>query len=686
MRKRMEALVVAIACVLFLMVPTLQANAAELTIGFSSASVKIGDTVTVTVMAPSDGTVSTTLTYDGGLFESPKSAGQIVENGAGSLGVTFNKSIDITFKAKAAGTGKFSAAAVNAQDANGAAVTYDGAGARLTVSGSEAGADAGAAAGTDTTNSNIDTTSADNSLASIKLSSGTLSPAFQYNVTNYTATVDYSVTKLDVDAVCSNKSATIESMTGNDNLQVGENTISIVVKAGNGAKATYRIKVTRSSEQGNDTTAQKDESKQENKTEETKTEEAKTEETKEESQSPAVNEAVGTGNGEFTVGDVVLVPAEDLPQEIIPADFSINKIAFDSVEYPCLRFDKGDLVLLYLVEKGSKDKKGTLYIYDQNGGEIYSFVKLESEYGYVIALKPEAASVPEGFESVNVSIEGKGSLKSFQSPDYSNEYFLFQAFNKGGEKGWYWFESSEGTYQKAQLNAGVSKEDVEAMQKAQSELQTKLDAAKAKNRYYVIGMVMGFAILIVIIVNLLLSKKDKDDNDETESDFSEVEEKSATRKKGGLFGLFQKDDDEFWDEDKSKEVDEEEILAEEIAKEEAKEQDERIEKEIQEKEQKHNSGEAPFDFGKIDVESDHISVDRHTKEKMHKPQNQEAKSSLQKAEEMEDFMDAILAETMEEMKADLRKAEKVEMEKAPELNSNTKKSEGSDEDLEFLDI
>ena len=87
--------------------------------------------------------------------------------------------------------------------------------------------------------------SADNSLSTLSLSAGTLSPSFQYNVTDYTASVGADVASVEVTAKTSNEFATVESISGNTDLQPGQNTVSVVVKAQNGATATYKIVVTK---------------------------------------------------------------------------------------------------------------------------------------------------------------------------------------------------------------------------------------------------------------------------------------------------------------------------------------------------------------------------------------------------------------------------------------------------------
>ena len=85
----------------------------------------------------------------------------------------------------------------------------------------------------------------DNSLSSLSLSEGQISPALQAGVTKYTATVPNDVTEVEVSARTTNAKASITSISGNTNLSEGENLISIVVTAENGSAATYKITVTR---------------------------------------------------------------------------------------------------------------------------------------------------------------------------------------------------------------------------------------------------------------------------------------------------------------------------------------------------------------------------------------------------------------------------------------------------------
>lgn len=81
-------------------------------------------------------------------------------------------------------------------------------------------------------------------LSSLSVSEGTLSPAFKAATTSYSiGEVDYSVSKLNISYKTEDSKATV-SISGN-NLAVGANTVSVTVKAENGATKTYKISVTR---------------------------------------------------------------------------------------------------------------------------------------------------------------------------------------------------------------------------------------------------------------------------------------------------------------------------------------------------------------------------------------------------------------------------------------------------------
>ena len=86
--------------------------------------------------------------------------------------------------------------------------------------------------------------SGDCALSSLSCGNATLSPSFTSKTTYYSCTVPFAVTKLDLNYKKSDSGASV-SVSGNDELAVGANTVTIKVTAANGETRTYTIEVTR---------------------------------------------------------------------------------------------------------------------------------------------------------------------------------------------------------------------------------------------------------------------------------------------------------------------------------------------------------------------------------------------------------------------------------------------------------
>lgn len=91
--------------------------------------------------------------------------------------------------------------------------------------------------------------SSNNNLKSLSLSGITLTPAFDKNVTKYTATTDNSSTLLSAET--EHSGATITG-TGNKTIKYGTNNYDVVVTSETGQKKTYTITITREDKRSND--------------------------------------------------------------------------------------------------------------------------------------------------------------------------------------------------------------------------------------------------------------------------------------------------------------------------------------------------------------------------------------------------------------------------------------------------
>lgn len=203
----------------------------RLSIALSDTEIAVGDEVTVTLSAvgPGGGAASADMafTYSSGIFSFVSCNADNYSGGEGGSVSFYGSRVKVVLRAVAEGRGSFQVTGSDGVDrGNGNA-----------LDGMEA---AGVAVYTGAAGK-----SGDNSLASLSLSVGELTPEFSYLDTEYTATVPNEVTEVQVQAAASHGKAQIASIEGNTGLQVGENVIRVTVKAENGEEAVYAIKLTR---------------------------------------------------------------------------------------------------------------------------------------------------------------------------------------------------------------------------------------------------------------------------------------------------------------------------------------------------------------------------------------------------------------------------------------------------------
>ncbi len=92
------------------------------------------------------------------------------------------------------------------------------------------------------------TLSGNANLSSLAVSGGVLAPAFNPNVTNYTATVKYGVDKATLSAGVADGNSTVVGA-GTFDLAVGDNIKTITVSAANGTKKSYTVNIKRLTEE-----------------------------------------------------------------------------------------------------------------------------------------------------------------------------------------------------------------------------------------------------------------------------------------------------------------------------------------------------------------------------------------------------------------------------------------------------
>lgn len=503
---------------------TVFAASGSTSVSVSSGSVNIGDTVTVTVKAsgPSGEKANATMTlsYDSSVLQFV-SCNTTYGGGGGSVMAT-GESYTVTLKAVSAGNSSLSVSANDGVifDSNEELDSMSGSSASVTVknaAGTTTGSDSSTASngsgtstggGTDSTAGTDGTTanqSADNSLKELTISPGTLSPAFSGKTTTYSATVGSDVTNIAVSATPVNEKAVVESVTGNTNLKSGSNAIKIVVRAENGVTATYTVNVTKEGGTSDEAAT-------------TGEGEAETTETPE----------VSDGNT-VTVNGTAYTISENFAAENIPADFSETTVNYQGTDYRGVSYDKGSVVMLYLVQDGAEESTGSFFVYDSTRDTLYPFVKMVNGEHYVIALlAPVDYTMPDTMQQTQLTLADGSLVTAYQETqeegsEVESEFYTFYGVNSDGTEGWYQYDSMEETYQRVNTGTTVSSdglqdEDAAYLQEEYLALSEKYKKEKAFSRTAIGVLIFLLAVMAVILINLLLHRRGDDEEDLEDDD------------------------------------------------------------------------------------------------------------------------------------------------------------------------
>lgn len=472
MKKLFGCILSLVMAVMLIFTPAEHVYAQGLGLSVSSSSVAVGKTVKVTVSMPSGyfGTVVISSSDEGVL----SNGGDGVTNIGDAAGYPTSQSFSFTAKGTGSCTIKAYCTVVGDAEGNDAGGVITGASTKVTVTSASSNNDSNSNKDNKDNTGNDSNANKDNenkeekkssnaSLGSLVISAGTLSPEFSASTKDYTATVDYSCSSLAVTANPADSKASVTSVTGNDSLEVGENTVSVVVTAEDGSTSTYNIVVTRRTE---------DADKQDN-------------------------------WKKFDINGTEWTMVNDIPEDVVPEGFERSKTAIDGLEYNTLHGTFGDITLVYLQSESGNG----LFVYDAAQNAAYEFVRINSESHFIVVLLPKVDDVPEGYNEVSLSIEGKGVATAYQTKaektdDKTKDFYLVYAINDNGESGWYTYDSVDGTYMRTELSTPtVAQEENDT---TKSELVPGI-----ANKYLVLAAILVLVIIILLLLLIVSAVKNR---------------------------------------------------------------------------------------------------------------------------------------------------------------------------------
>lgn len=451
----------AFICILIVstaMIPAYYAKADETArISIGSASGTVGDTVTVTLTVSASNSIDAAaipVSYDNSVIKPVGSGNSGIVSfallDAAAYGAT--ESISMKFEIIAAGTTTLSVAGDAKVSVNGE---------RAAIQSSSSGTVTGKAPVS---------YSSDNTLSSLQISPGTLSPAFSPEITTYNASVDSDVEELVVSAVANDSNAKV-SVSGRK-MDPGRNTTTITVTAEDGSVKKYIIYTTRAAGSNEQETQTEAETQTEVQTEQ-------------------------TDNIQVTIDKVQYTVIQDYSEHELPEGYEETEIDYNGGKIIAGKGLKTGLILMYLE---SDNGEGGFYVYDETAKTFSPYNTVdEPQVTFVVLPIPDSVNKPDGYTLTRFTMNGKEVDVLI---DADRQYCLFYGVSSSGEKGWFSYRISDATIQAY----SIDKSDISGIINTSGK-----DTKPANNKGY-IAVISILSVLIVafaVVTGILCSKLSK---------------------------------------------------------------------------------------------------------------------------------------------------------------------------------
>lgn len=249
-------------------------------------------------------------------------------------------------------------------------------------------------------------------LSSIKLSAGSLSPAFNANTTSYSATVKYDVDSITITGAVADGGATYTGG-GTFGLEVGDNSRVLTVTAADGTKKSYTVNIKRMSEQ----------------------------------ETLDAEQAARDANPLLVIIEGVdYTIVNDLTGVSIPSGFTQGTSVRKENEITVLNDDSGKYQLCWLVDANGEN--GAFYSRDEND----NFTKLvyinANNKMYIVEDIGEYGIMPTTFNLSKCAIDGNYVEAIAYADESFKDFYIINCYTMG-TTAYYRFDTVDGTVQRA---------------------------------------------------------------------------------------------------------------------------------------------------------------------------------------------------------------------------------------------
>lgn len=328
----------------------------------------------------------------------------------------------------------------------------------------------------------------DATLSSIQVGGANLSPAFAKWTLDYKCYVDNSVTSVNI-AATSSQGGRVEIAGNTNNLEVGNNYVTITSYAPNGKAMKYNLNIFRLEPPTEPPT------------------EAPTDPPTE----PPASFKVTIDGKEYNV-------SSEFDAGKVPDGFEVELGSYNGKDVITATGSATGFTLMYLVDS---EGNGNFYVYD--GKNFYPYIVISNSENTYYVFDSRKADTSMAGEEKDVKIKDT-AIKGY----VDGEYIYFYAMNSNKKYSWYSYDTVEGTIQRLRTTSPEIIEDETTIpeETASTPVTGKNDDGVSFNSKNII--IIGGALLLIVIAGVvvfLISKKTKK-HDEYHEEFAAADEET----------------------------------------------------------------------------------------------------------------------------------------------------------------
>lgn len=202
------------------------------------------------------------------------------------------------------------------------------------------------------------------------------------------------------------------------------------------------------------------------------------------------------GGGDIIIDGQTYTVSTDIPDILIPEGFVRADMTYGGQIYASTRQEVGTMYAAYLANpEGEED----FYLYDPDTEQFSKFEQISvSDSRYIVLLSEDkSGELPEYLQKTTMAVNGK-EFPAWQNVEAS-AYYVVYALNSDGEKGYYQYDTLDGTYQRyTPESTDKSDKDDDKRAGILNKLRDNLDK--------VILVVWGIFLVMLLVIIILAVK------------------------------------------------------------------------------------------------------------------------------------------------------------------------------------